>query len=500
MVWHQLVNVLRECDVRLPVACCLLSVTSVTCRLCDLSLTHLHLFTHPNDIPTPLQHEFANDIYNALRSPGVNDIVQFSAFPVPYPVNSTTDTTVCTGTGASFPAGFNFDCSSAKWEACLVQEHCFDGACDSTTQLQLAHFFKCYEGPFANQDGATNFALAAPCTTTAGLSLSKVQSCYDSIKDSNTVDNSVQKPFFEAAQPIINNGFPYVTVNGQPVADWVTMLRTVCDTYEAGGGKAPAACESVRFQLELKFSAASGLTPDNYNTKGDLASALVQALDFGYSNVTFPVNFLDDDDPKTPSYFEANTTLSAKVSRASRWFEHEQGGAVGEAAWTSGLSLVIDAYVLDAALVNTKASIGDANVFVPFLAQAMGDYGFSGITAADITATVLPGAALGLSGHRMAVGPGNPTPNQTDGGTSGVLLAGVAVAGAALGAAITVLTTRRQARAAAAPTPSSAVTDVKATDLERVDVDAVGAPYRRSVSGSEPRPLAPQSGAQAVSL
>lgn len=458
-------------------------------------------------------HEFANDIYNTLNSPGVNDIVQFSAFPVPYPVNSTTDATVCTGTGASFPAGFNFDCSSAKWEACLVQEHCFDGACDSATQLQLAHFFKCYEGPFANHDGATNFALAAPCTDTAGLSLSKVQSCYDSIKDSNTVENSVQKPFFEAAQPIINNGFPYVTVNGQPVADWVTMLRTVCDTYEAGGGTAPAACESVRFQIELKFSAASGLTPDNYKTKGDLPSALVQALDFGYSNVTFPVNFLDDDNPQTPSYFEANTTLSAKVSRAARWFEHQhQGEGEGEGgakAWASGLSLVVDAYVLDAALANTKLSIGDAEVFAPFLAQAMGDNGFSGITAADITATVLPGAALGLSGRRIAVEPSKPTPGATDGGAaSGALLAGVAVAGAALGAAIAVLTTQRQARAAArrggaaaaAPTPGSAMADVKATDLESADVDSVGAPYRRSVSGSEPRPLAPQAGAQAVSL
>ena len=48
-------------------------------------------------------------------------------------------------------------------------------------------------------------------------------------------------------------------------------------------------------------------------------------------------------------------------------------------AWASGLSLVVDAYVLDAALANTKLSIGDAEVFAPFLAQAMGDNGFSGI-------------------------------------------------------------------------------------------------------------------------
>ena len=48
--------------------------------------------------------------------------------------------------------------------------------------------------------------------------------------------------------------------------------------------------------------------------------------------------------------------------------------------------------------------------------------------------------------------------------------------------------------------PGSAMADVKATDLESADVDSVGAPYRRSVSGSEPRPLAPQAGAQAVSL
>ena len=44
VVWYQLVNVLRECDVRLPAVCCLLSFT---CRLRNLSLTHLHLLTHP---------------------------------------------------------------------------------------------------------------------------------------------------------------------------------------------------------------------------------------------------------------------------------------------------------------------------------------------------------------------------------------------------------------------------------------------------------------------
>lgn len=415
--------------------------------------------------------------------------MEFSAYPVPYPVNATNNQTVC-----SLSGGLNFDCSSAKWEACIVQEHCFAGACDSATQLQLAQFFACYEGPFANQDGATNFERAVPCTQSAGLSLPKVQTCYNSIKGSDTALNSVQKPFFEAAQPIINNGFPYVTVNGAPMADWATMLRTICDTYVAGGGEAPAACTSARFQMELQFSAASGLTPANYKDKGDLPSALVQALDFAYSNVTYPVNFLDDDDPRMPSYLKANTTLNVKVARASRWVDAEAGN--------SGLSLVVDVYVLDAALKNTQTGVSLA-LFEPFLALAMANYGFTGVTAADISASVSPGSALGLRhyGHgamAATAARGTETERQqphsqklaASTSMTGAMLLGVGVAGTVFGAVAGVWASSRRRHAAVQrasgeaklPSPVNAATGTGAVDLE---IASSVAPYRRSVSGTQ---------------
>ena len=140
-------------------------------------------------------HEFANVLANALAAPGLAEAMEVTYVPTPYPVypNSTLQ---CEDTTQSPP--FDFDCRGAKWEACVVTETC--GApnagaagCDQRGQTKLASFFKCFEGPFANFDGPTDFTAARPCARRAGLDVDAIASCFDSIENVTTVNNPVRQ-------------------------------------------------------------------------------------------------------------------------------------------------------------------------------------------------------------------------------------------------------------------------------------------------------------------
>ena len=107
-------------------------------------------------------------------------------------------------------------------------------SCDKRSQRKLASFFKCFEGPFANHDGPTDFTAARPCARRAGLDVGAIASCFDSIENVTTVNNAVQKPFWDASQAVLAVGFPYVKINDQAQsANWPDLLSIVCDLQTA---------------------------------------------------------------------------------------------------------------------------------------------------------------------------------------------------------------------------------------------------------------------------
>jgi hypothetical protein len=250
-------------------------------------------------------HEFANVLDNTLRAPGLADVLTVSYIPTPYPVYPN-GTLQCEDTTQSPP--FNFDCRGAKWEACVVTSTSCGpppalssppsapgsaqapASCDKRSQRKLASFFKCFEGPFANHDGPTDFTKARPCAQRAGLDVGAIASCFDSIENVTTVNNAVQKPFWDASQAVLAVGFPYVKINDQAQsANWPDLLSIVCDLQTAAAAaeaRIPRGCEvdgaaGRRMTVELRgpgvdiavFSAAA------------YAVALTQATNFIISNV-----------------------------------------------------------------------------------------------------------------------------------------------------------------------------------------------------------------------
>lgn len=181
-----------------------------------------------------------------------------------------------------------------------------------SSQLQLAQFFKCYEGPFANTDGPTDFAKGASCVQAAGLPLRAIQECYDSIANSTTVNNPVQRVFWEQSQGVINYGFPYVEIDGAGPANWPDLLNIVCQKVS---GRRPAGCGTQRLGLRLRLDwLGSGTASLSQLNVSALEKSVTQALSLIAANITYPVNFYAGGNV-SDAYLLMNATLHTSATR-----------------------------------------------------------------------------------------------------------------------------------------------------------------------------------------
>eukprot|EP00947_MAST-08B_sp_MAST-8B-sp1_P005848 g5848.t1 len=337
-------------------------------------------------------HEFANVLENTLSAPGLADVMSVSIIPTPYPVYPNNNSLQCHDPTVSPP--FDYDCRGAKWEACVVAETCGPPGtdCGRHVQRRLATFFKCFEGPFANQDGPTDFSVRASCAGRAGLDVAAITSCYKSIEDATTVDNPVQSPFWKASQQVLSFGFPYVRINdGSTAANWPDLLSIVCDLQGhlqgdlqglQGGGTdgasnssgAPAGKPRIPKGCEVDRGAhgpmtvdllGPGLAIDTFSA-ALYRQALVQATNFIISNVTFPVRFAGGGNPGTPSYLEMNVTRSVEVHSITDISKGGEGGALRVVAETGVLRAT------SGALGRGRRSGEGRNTFEQFIAQALG--------------------------------------------------------------------------------------------------------------------------------
>mmetsp|Transcript_26355 Transcript_26355/g.70381 ORF Transcript_26355/g.70381 Transcript_26355/m.70381 type:complete len:181 (-) Transcript_26355:1706-2248(-) len=107
-------------------------------------------------------------------------MVDFSYLPVSH-INATDGSYECeiidNGTV------YDLDCEGTNFESCLVNEVCWYGDCDTTTQGQLASFMQCYEGPGANSEAEIDPSTRSPCLDQAGFDaeevMDRVTACTD---------------------------------------------------------------------------------------------------------------------------------------------------------------------------------------------------------------------------------------------------------------------------------------------------------------------------------
>ena len=104
-------------------------------------------------------------------------------------------------------SGLDADCNGDKYEACILSEYCGGVSCSPKPQLMLASFLDCFEG----QNGAVMSA-ADGCAESAGLSLKRVRSCFDSASSKAAAWAMVQRAAAVELQSI--KCFPWIEVDG----------------------------------------------------------------------------------------------------------------------------------------------------------------------------------------------------------------------------------------------------------------------------------------------
>lgn len=186
---------------------------------------------------------------NALKQPGVNDVVAFTFYPVGGFTNPGINKSVSCPTTQG-QASFDLpdkDCQSDKYEACLMNvSGCAEYTCSPTKQLGLSKFLDCFEG----NDGSSP-ADADGCATAAGFDPTRIHSCYDHA----AVRDSVWKRLQQATskkRPTLTC-FPWVEVDGEvltdncfgPIAKTWPLLAALCNRTKVAGIPPPAACASA---------------------------------------------------------------------------------------------------------------------------------------------------------------------------------------------------------------------------------------------------------------
>lgn len=180
----------------------------------------------------------------------MNDIVQFTFYPVGGFTNPGINKSVSCPTTSSFTDQPNdlpdVGCEGDKYEACLMNvSGCVDDTCPQTKQLGLSHFLDCFEGI----DGSA-IADADSCATKSGFNVNQIHSCYDNAATKAEVWNTLQSRT-SAVRPTLTC-FPWVEVDGKvltndcfgPIAKTWPLLKSLCDKAEAEGIQQPAACAS----------------------------------------------------------------------------------------------------------------------------------------------------------------------------------------------------------------------------------------------------------------
>ena len=268
---------------------------------------------------------------------------------------------------------YSMDCESTRYDGCMVAVNCWAArddeggggrrGCGQATQLAMAEFLRCFEGPFANTEAPVNASMRVPCFERAGLLFGPVQECYDDAHRVTRIEQrlNASKTAMMASLGPSPGYFPHIFVDGQHQYNdsWCALTRTICDTLLIGGSAAAAAtprpCASA--SLVLSFDLTPALAAEVATAPlAALEAALQLAVDIAVSAAALPTHFDTDDDalpPGDPSYVNVRATNRVVVvasSVASASVEAAADAGQGEATReTSSAEAAADAALSSAA-------------------------------------------------------------------------------------------------------------------------------------------------------
>ena len=274
-------------------------------------------------------------------------------------------------------------CDSVRFESCLVHEYCwFQSECSASSQRNVAHFLKCFEGPYANREATPDPARRPLCAKEAGIDYEQVSGCAANKTEVGRIEKSLNKtraPMYKKLHP--RGLFPHIFVNGAHLYNnsWASLVRVLCK--EIGPKDEPEVCTSVPLDLTF-YLANTGLNKSDINGHVDnFNKAILEATNFVGSKEWLPINFQTSQPDHSPSYVNIF--------------------AVDAVQLTSAKSVDQDTVQIDVTIRSLKAfqsvllgGIAGSD-FGPFLAWAMGSNGFPNIGSNNIKnqSAVAPGRA-----------------------------------------------------------------------------------------------------------
>lgn len=227
--------------------------------------------------------------------------MNFSYYPVPH-LNSSNDIICEIDNDGEIYA---FDCEGRVREQCIMSETCWDvpSGCGQDSQLQVANFLKCWEGPDANQEANSDLDLLPGCLAEAGLSsIEKVDQC---VSDTQRVEE-LSARMKEAKLPMMAGlgpdpgVFPHIFVNGvhQGNYSFVALTRTLCDALLAlDSSFTNDACVVDKYELTFTYNTSGEFYPTACASGANWSTAAQDAADIAISAVSLPIGF-DLADPK----------------------------------------------------------------------------------------------------------------------------------------------------------------------------------------------------------
>ena len=128
----------------------------------------------------------------------------------------------------------DLDCPSTRYDGCMMDGLCYGraGGCDAATQMKIAKFLACFEGPFANTEREVNASRREPCFLEAGLDFAPVRTCYE---DAERADAIAARLNASKAAMMARLGpdpgyFPHIFVDGEALVNrtWCALTRALC--------------------------------------------------------------------------------------------------------------------------------------------------------------------------------------------------------------------------------------------------------------------------------
>jgi hypothetical protein len=166
-------------------------------------------------------------------------------------------TSVCPGPKDGPEVQNDLDCSTDKWELCLLDALKIKGSGgaphDESKQAGLITFLNCFEG-----HNNANIKMRTKCGTEAGLT-AEVKAADACFKDAKRVE-----ALWKARAPS-QSSFPLIKINGKvwqgggPFGG--SFAGAVCQAYRKMGGKPPKSCPAPGLRAQVSASESEAESP-----------------------------------------------------------------------------------------------------------------------------------------------------------------------------------------------------------------------------------------------